>query len=102
MRRHFFRNLILRMLTPIQKVMQKIGKPEPKIKGNFVMKLIPMLEDGDLLLSREDWRLTNPFVPGFWAVHKVAKSIRLVGAVTPQDLFEHKLLKTLLNSCERK
>ena len=55
MKRHFFRNLILRMLTPIQKIMQK-----------------------------------------------VAKSIRLVGAVTPQDLFEHKLLKTLLNSCERK
>jgi hypothetical protein len=60
------RLLILDALTPIQKIAQHIGKPEPRISSHFVRTMIPLLNVGDVLLSREEWRLTNPFVPGFW------------------------------------
>jgi uncharacterized protein YycO len=60
------RIFILRLLIPVQKVMQLIGNPEPKIQSRFVQRVVDQIQDGDLLLSRENWRLTNPFVPGYW------------------------------------
>jgi len=61
-----FRIIILSLLTPVQRWMQKIGNPEPKISSFFAEYAVKNLEDGDLLLSKEDWRLTNLFVPGKW------------------------------------
>lgn len=64
--------------------MQGIGNPEPAIRSGFVNKLIPLLEDGDLLLSREEWRLTNPFIAGFWghaAVYHQGQVIEAVGNI---------------------
>lgn len=46
--------------------MQKIGNPEPRISSRFVQDLCATALPGDILVSREEWRLTNPFVPGFW------------------------------------
>lgn len=62
--------------------MQKIGNPEPQISYQFVDEATKVLKNGDLLLSRENWRLTNPFVPGFWghaAVYKDGFAIEAIG-----------------------
>lgn len=61
------RSFLLRAATPIQKVMQKIGNPEPKITSKFVNQLEAMIQPGDILGSREDWRFTNLFIPGYWS-----------------------------------
>lgn len=46
--------------------MQTIGNPEPRISHEFVELVLKNIQVGDVLLSRERWRLTNPFVPGYW------------------------------------
>lgn len=57
---------ILNALEPVQRFMQTLGNPEPKISHKFVEDVLNTIKVGDVLLSRENWRLTNPFVPGFW------------------------------------
>lgn len=61
-----FRNALLRASIPLQRLMQKIGKPEPLINDQQYLEFKAKLEDGDVLLSRENWRLTSLFIPGFW------------------------------------
>lgn len=76
------RYLILISLGPIQRLAQKIGNPEPQLSDKFVREVMLTIQDGDVLLSRENWKLTNPFVPGFWghaAIFFDGKVIEAVG-----------------------
>jgi uncharacterized protein YycO len=75
------RRLILSALTPVQKWAQKIGNPEPRISEKFVNDLKAKIQDGDILLSREEWRLTNPFVPGFFGHSAMYRDGRVIEAV---------------------
>jgi uncharacterized protein YycO len=60
------RSWLLFFFTPIQKILQRLGNPEPRISSKFVDRVLKEIEKGDLLISREEWKFTNPLVPGFW------------------------------------
>jgi len=47
--------------------MQKIGKPEPLVTYDEIMKAYLLIEPGDCILTRENYRLTNLFIPGHWS-----------------------------------
>lgn len=81
---------LLQLSKPVQRYIQRVsGNPEPRISERFVVTTIPLLEDGDLLLSRENWRLPNLFVPGYWghaAVYHQGRVIEAIGDYTdPND-----------------
>lgn len=58
---------LLSLAVPIQKLMQKIGKPEPLVHYDDVLKAMLHIEPGDCILTRENYRLTNLFIPGYWS-----------------------------------
>lgn len=57
---------LLTLLTPVQRVMQKLGKPEPRMRKAHVDAIMAHSRVGDILLSHEDYRLTNGFIRGYW------------------------------------
>lgn len=61
------RRKLLQASVPIQKLMQKLHPPEPKVTIKEVQEFLYKLEPGDILLSREAWHFTNFFIPGFWS-----------------------------------
>lgn len=58
---------LLKLLYPFMKFAAKLGKPEPKVTAEFYYELVDKLEVGDILLSKEDLKLTNVLIPGFWS-----------------------------------
>lgn len=89
---NWIRYHLLSLSVPIQKLMQKIGKPEPLVHFTEVANALNLMEPGDCILTRENWRLTNIFIPGYWShaaiyvgggeiVEAVAPSVRLVNAI---------------------
>lgn len=52
---------------PVQKWMQKIHPPEPNFTYHQAICLIPVLQAGDILISKNHMRLTNLFIPGSWS-----------------------------------
>lgn len=61
------RNKLLHYSIPIQKLLQKLGKPEPRVKYAQVREALYLARPGDCILTREDWRFTNLLIPGFWS-----------------------------------
>jgi uncharacterized protein YycO len=79
------RNLVLEISIPIQKILQKIRPPESRIPYKWVSRL--QLKTGDILLSREEWHLTNLTIPGYWShaaiVVQEDDGFKVVEAVVP-------------------
>ena len=83
---------LLSLSVPVQRLMQKIGKPEPLVHYTEVNNALQLMEPGDCILTRENWRLTNIFIPGYWShaaiyvgggeiVEAVAPEVRCVNAI---------------------
>ena len=74
----------LKCMEPIQKIMQSLGKPEPKMTRDSVDVIMAIAEEGDILLSYESMRLTSLFIKGKYD-HAVILSSKktIVEAVKP-------------------
>lgn len=62
--------------------MQKLGNPEPRLSVAFTNQAKKIIRTGDILLSHENLKLTNLFVPGYWghaAMYKHGKVIEAIG-----------------------
>lgn len=75
------RSTILRLLIPLQRFIQKLHRPEPRINGAFFRFVDWQIANGDVLLSREDWHFTNYFIPGFWSHAALSSSESVIEAV---------------------
>ena len=60
------RRLVLDAAYPIMILAAKFSKPEPCVTGEFYEWVRANIESGDVLLSRENLRMTNLLIPGFW------------------------------------
>jgi len=58
------KTFILWLFTPIQKIMQKLGRAEPKMNRESVDLAMSLIKTGDILLSKEDQRFTSLFIKG--------------------------------------
>jgi hypothetical protein len=58
--------LILSIIPPVAKVMAIIKQPDPAMDDLSLLALKSLIKDGDCLVSRTDWQLTNLFMPGEW------------------------------------
>lgn len=54
------------LVTPIQRLMQKIGKPETKITEGQVHAIMSIADEGMALFSYETLRITSFFIKGIW------------------------------------
>ncbi len=87
------RNFFLWLFTPIQKLLQRLSRPEPEMTREQVDYLLKLIQKGDILLSYEGGRLTSPFIRGDWDHACMVNDRKLVvEAVAPkartQDLEE--------------
>lgn len=88
---HWVRRVLLRASIPLQKWLQKIHRPEFKIHDQFYFDLKSKIRNGDVLLSREDWHLTNPMIPGYWkhaAIYTNGWVIEAIGEGVVKTSFE--------------
>ena len=57
-------NFLLRIFTPIQKIMQKLGRSEPKMNRDSVDLAMSLIQVGDIIVTHENQRLTSLFIKG--------------------------------------
>lgn len=55
---------LLRLFTPIQKIMQKLGRSEPKMNRDAVDLAMSLIQVGDIIATHENQRLTSLFIKG--------------------------------------
>ena len=89
---------LLSLSVPLQKLAQKIGKPEPIVTVDEVKEALKLIEEGDCILTREDFRLTNIFIPGHWSHAAIyvgnENIVEAIGSgVRPVNFFEMLLKK---------
>lgn len=77
------RDLLLRVSTPIQKLMQKIHPPYAQTTVKQAEDVMILMRQGDILLSREAWHFTNLFIPGFWSHAAIYGDGQVVESVAP-------------------
>lgn len=57
---------LLWLLTPFQKIAQRLGRSETLMDDATMRKLLGTIRQGDILLSHENQRLTSIFIKGFY------------------------------------
>jgi uncharacterized protein YycO len=62
----YVRTILLNASIPIQKIMQKMHPPEAQTTVEMAQIALQYMRSGDCLCSREVWRFTSLFIPGFW------------------------------------
>ncbi len=60
------KTIILKFLTPFQKLLQNISKKEPMMTREQVNEILNLINEGDILLSYESGRFTSPFIKGYY------------------------------------
>lgn len=60
------KRIILWLLTPIQKILQRIGRQEAKISAEQVNVIVALAKPGDIFLSFEYGRPTSFLIKGFY------------------------------------
>lgn len=60
------RRAFLKASIPIQRVMDKVHRPDFIVTGEFCWDVEASAIAGDVLVERINWNLTNPFIEGFW------------------------------------
>lgn len=79
------RDFLLWLFTPIQKLLQRLSRPEPEMSRDQVTAILRRARRGDLLLSYEGGRLTSPFIPGDWDHLAILNENRsVIEAVAPK------------------
>lgn len=61
-----FRTLLMCIATPIGRFISKFHRPPSKITSEHYERALKYIQDGDTLLSRDDWAFSNWFIPGYW------------------------------------
>jgi hypothetical protein len=74
----------MRLFIPISKLMSHLGKPEPRRTYLDYERIQKFIKPGDVLLSREDYRLSNLFIPGFWSHAAIYTGYYVLEAVPPE------------------
>jgi len=77
-------NFFLRLFTPIQKLMQKLGRSEPKMNRDSVDLAMSLIQVGDILVTHEDQRLTSLFIKGEYDHAAILSPAGVVEAVGDQ------------------
>ena len=57
---------LLYLAVPIIKFIALFHKPDDLVNSSDFEGLKKLLQDGDVLVSRTDWELSNVFMPGYW------------------------------------
>ena len=63
----YIRNFLLKTSLPVQHFLQIFNLPERAGCALWVREIDRDLVVGDIFLSRENWHLTNLFIPGFYS-----------------------------------
>mgnify|MGYP001362371661 FL=1 len=87
------RDVFFWLVTPIQKLLQRLSRPEPEMTRDQVSAVLKRYRKGDLLVSYEGGRLTSPFIPGDWDhLAVINNEKKVIEAIAPkvraQDLEE--------------
>ncbi len=78
------RDFLLKLSQPIQDVMSKMHPPYAQTTVRQSEHVMEIMQDGDILLSRESWHFTNYFIPGFWSHAAIYGNRNVVEAVKPR------------------
>jgi uncharacterized protein YycO len=60
------RTRLLNLLIPISKAIAYISRPEMKVTSRNYLDISDPIRNGDCLVSRTDWELSNFLLPGYW------------------------------------
>lgn len=77
------KNFLLTCSIPIQKLMQKFHPPYAQTTVAEAEQVMKIMQDGDILLSREKWHFTNMFIKGFWSHAAIYGQGQVIEAVAP-------------------
>jgi uncharacterized protein YycO len=92
------KEFLLKLVAPIAKFTAIIKQPDPDLDDSDFLTLKTLIKDGDCLVSKTSWQLTNLLMPGEWKhaaiyykgfVYEAASQVG-VRKVTLEDFFYKK------------